>query len=211
MALWRTWGQPMVSVTIYVEGGGDSNSLRTRCRKGFSAFFRKAGFEGRMPRVVACGSRDDAYRKFCLALQDTASDRWPILLVDSEEAVRQNNVWHHLQARDNWSRPGDADEQQAHLMVQCMENWFLADVDALKNYFGQGFRRNSLPNRDDVENVSKADVFNRLQDASWGSRKGRYDKGRHSFEILERLDVNRVKNCSPFANRLITNLQENLS
>lgn len=41
---------------IYVEGGGDSKELKTRCRRGFSNFFEKAGLKGRMPRVVACGS-----------------------------------------------------------------------------------------------------------------------------------------------------------
>ena len=35
----------MVSIKIYVEGGGDRKDLKTRCRQGFSKFFEKAGFK----------------------------------------------------------------------------------------------------------------------------------------------------------------------
>lgn len=45
-----------MSVKVYVEGGGDHNkALQTQWRKGFSEFFLRAGLEGRMPAVVACG------------------------------------------------------------------------------------------------------------------------------------------------------------
>ncbi|WP_156013419.1 hypothetical protein [Thioalkalivibrio sp. HK1] len=46
-----------MKIKIYVEGGGDIKVLKTKCRKGFRNFFRKAGLDGRMPRVVACGGR----------------------------------------------------------------------------------------------------------------------------------------------------------
>lgn len=55
----------MVGMKLYVEGGGDTNLLRTACRQGFSEFLKKAGLAGRMPRVVACGGRQDAYDAFC--------------------------------------------------------------------------------------------------------------------------------------------------
>jgi hypothetical protein len=46
-AAWRDWGQSMVKVKIYVEGGGDNNSaLVAECCKGFTQFFQKAGFKG---------------------------------------------------------------------------------------------------------------------------------------------------------------------
>ena len=30
-------------------------------------------------------------------------------------------------------------------MVQCMENWFLADRETLRAYFGQGYKETALP------------------------------------------------------------------
>ncbi|MDR0720595.1 MAG: hypothetical protein LBF78_13230, partial [Treponema sp.] len=55
-------------VKIYVEGGGDTHTLRTACRRGFSGFLEKAGLKGYMPRIVACGSRNNAYADFCTAM-----------------------------------------------------------------------------------------------------------------------------------------------
>ena len=45
---------------IYVEGGGDAKDLRTRCREGFHKLLENAGFTGRVPRIVASGSRNEA-------------------------------------------------------------------------------------------------------------------------------------------------------
>lgn len=54
---------------LYVEGGGNAASLKTACREGFSKLLEKAGFKGRMPRIVACGSRNDAFDSFCTAIR----------------------------------------------------------------------------------------------------------------------------------------------
>lgn len=53
----------MVRVKLYVEGGGDGRVLRQALREGFRAFFESAGLT-RLPRVVACGSRQRAYDVF---------------------------------------------------------------------------------------------------------------------------------------------------
>ena len=49
-----------MSARLYVEGGGNSRTLRAACRKAFSSFIEKAGAQGRMPHIVACGIRDSA-------------------------------------------------------------------------------------------------------------------------------------------------------
>ena len=66
-------------VELYVEGGGDSAALRTACRQGFTQFITNAGI-GQRPRVVACGSRRDAYDSYCTAV---ANGEDAVLLVDS--------------------------------------------------------------------------------------------------------------------------------
>ena len=55
----------MVELYLYVEGGGaEAKLLRTACRRGFSEFLAKAGLKGRMPRIVACGGRQQRLDTF---------------------------------------------------------------------------------------------------------------------------------------------------
>ena len=198
-----------MKVKIYVEGGGSGKDLRTRCRSGFSAFFEKASLAGHMPRVIACGSRKTAYDRFCTALGNRRADEFIVLLVDSEDPVAAGNgPWRHLEGRDGWARPRDATEGQANLMVQCMEAWFLADADALAEYFGRDFNRRALPGTREIEEVDKVDVLEGLRNATRQCKRGTYGKGRHSFDILERISPARVVAVSPHASHLIETLRE---
>lgn len=193
-----------MSARLYVEGGGDGKDLRTACRKGFRTFFEKAGLEGGMPRIVACGSRNDALDDFRTALQQAGD---AVLLVDSEGPVEVDDPWEHLRTRDRWGRPAGATDDQCHLMVQIMESWFLADRTTLADYYGNGFRANAIPgNPNAVEGIPKDDVLNGLRQATRATQKGDYSKGRHSFEILERLDPNAVRASSSWADRLLNTL-----
>lgn len=191
-----------MSIKLYVEGGGDSKSLRTACREGFGAFIEKAGLSGRMPRIVACGGRDKAYDKFKIAHAN--QDGISLLLVDAERPVEQAGTWEHLQgAPDEWPRPAGATDDQCHLMVQIMESWFLADRDALREFYSQGYRENALPQNPQIERVAKDDVLDGLDRAARSTSKRGYDKGSHSFEILARLDPEKVQNSSPHAKRFV--------
>ncbi len=196
-----------MKIKIYVEGGGekkDAEPLKTACRRGFREFFEKAGLVGHMPAIVACGSRNQAFRKFEIAVQNARSDELPLLLVDSEGSViNKQGVRSHLMTRDNWNPPLSVNDDQIHLMVQCMENWFFADPEMLSRYFGKGFQASALSKRPDVENIPKDDVFSQLENASRKCQKQTYSKGRHSFAILAEIDPTKVVNCSPFAKRLI--------
>jgi len=199
----------MVATKLYVEGGGDSNALRTRCREGFTAFLEKAGLEGRMPRIVACGTRGKAYDHFCTALRQRGSGEFVVLLVDSEEPVPPDTgPWKFLSARtgDKWDKPADAADDDVHLMVQCMEAWFLADKDALARYYGQGFAATALPGNPGVEQIPKDDVLQGLRNATRHTQKGDYDKGEPSFQILAVIDPSKVKNASPHASRFLDHL-----
>jgi len=48
---------------LYLEGG-ESKDDKIRCREAFSKLLEKAGFEGRMPRLSACGGRESAFDSF---------------------------------------------------------------------------------------------------------------------------------------------------
>lgn len=185
-----------MSITLYVEGGG-RKPLNTKCRRGFGRFIERAGMIGRV-RVVACGSRGDAYQRF----KNHSMGGTAMLLVDAEGAVTGQDPWQYLQISDGWARPASSTVAQCHLMVQIMESWFLADVDALESFYGRGFRRQALPGNPSIEQVPKQDVLGGLAQATSGTAKGSYRKSSESFEILAELDPVKVRNASPFADRL---------
>lgn len=194
-----------MSITIYVEGGG-KGSLKPKCRKGFTEFIKRAGFEGRMPRIMACGSRDDAYDKFKTAHEN---NKICMLLVDAEDSIKVGDKpWQHLNKRDGWSKPSNATEEQCHMMVLIMESWFLADKEALQEYYGQGFRADAIPQYNNVEIVPKDDVLDKLRQATRNTKKGSYSKGSHSFNILATLNPDKIKQASPHAKRFLDQLDQ---
>jgi Domain of unknown function (DUF4276) len=186
-------------VKIYVEGGGDSRDLNRACRNGFGKLFEKAGLAGRMPRVVVCGSRAETIKDFSTAAGRVQSGEFVCLLVDSEEPVVENtSPWAVLKCH----RPAGTTDENAHLMVECMESWFLAHPEAVERFFGRNFRSNALPKRTDVEKIPKRDVFAALQRASMGQ----YRKGRLAFELLATLDPDKIS-ASPYAARFFDTLR----
>ena len=160
--------------------------------------------KGRMPEIVASGSRRNAYEDFKTRHRHTADkNEGALLLLDAERAVGETGPWQHLKDRDGWDRPDSATDDQCHLMVEVMESWFLADRTALEEYYGQGFQETALPSNQQIEQVAKNDVLNRIRQATRRTSKGRYDKGRHSFEILARIDPSKVTNASLHARRFV--------
>jgi hypothetical protein len=122
-----------LKVKIYVEGGGNDNGrLCAELRQGFQSLFIKAGFEGKLPSVIASGSRNDAFNDFNTAVKKVKADEVVLLLVDSEDTITASTKWEHVQKRDSWDKPTNANDENLFFMVECMESWFLADKDALK-------------------------------------------------------------------------------
>ena len=205
-------------VFLYVEGGGDS--LNEEFRQAFASLLEKSALgTTKRPRVVPCGSRDEALKSFRTAL---GLGKRALLLVDSEGPIdeihqspadkpSQWRPWGHLKQRDAWRRPGGAKDADCHFMVQMMESWFLADWDALAAFFGQGFDASRKPNGP-LEQSSKNSIELALKQASRHSRtKGEYSKGLHSFKILAALSAERLTQQSPWAKRLVDELERRKS
>jgi hypothetical protein len=93
-------------------------------------------------------------------------------------------------------------------MVQSMEAWFIADKEAVTGYYGRGLRVNSLPRRQDIENIPKDDLVPALERASGNTKKGRYHKMRHGYEILALISPAKVRQSSPHAYRFFQVLEE---
>jgi len=203
-----------VNVTLYVEGGGNRAALKSQLRKGFRDLLVNSNFAGRLPRVVACGSRQHAYRNFKTALREGSV--YPILLVDSEAIVqaqhqppRSSGAWRHLAVSDHWTRPRNASDDQAQLMATCMETWLIADHRALQGYFA-GLRPGRLLPVEGLETRRKEEVNQALKDATASSRRGRFDKVRDSFALLALVDPSRLEHRLPHFRRFIETMNARL-
>lgn len=201
-----------MSVRVYVEGGGTQANVQARCRRGFAEFFKKLLGSGPQPAVIACGARNAAFGRFVSAIGQHP-EAFVILLVDSEGPVASGHgPWQHLRQQDGWRPPAGTVDDQAHLMVQCMESWFLADRAALGGFYQPGFRDRALPGSADIEAVPVRDVQRGLAQATREARsKGQYDKTGHGFALLAVIDPARVRAASPFAERLYRVLARELS
>jgi len=190
----------MVSVQVFVEGGGNEATVKARCRKGFSDYCKRVTLPHRNPAIVACGGRDEAFKRFCIAIKNCRQHETVVLLVDAEDAVCAGSCLEHLSKRDpSWRFP----ELQGHrifLMVQAMEAWFLADRETLHAFYGKGFLIDSLPgSATSIESIPKADLEPKLSHAAKPTIKGEYHKTKHGFALLALIDPNKVGAASPHA------------
>ncbi|MCS6909022.1 MAG: DUF4276 family protein [Anaerolineales bacterium] len=188
-----------MSVYLYVEGGGDSSEEHSRCREGFRKLLEKAGFSGRMPRIVAGGGRRATFDRFKTALLD--SGKTAILLVDSEVPVTRT-PWEHLQVHDGWERPAAAVDDQAQFMVTCMETWMMADRAALREFFGSALNEGALLPLNDLERRQRDEVQEALERAT-GQQ---YRKGKRSFQVLAGLSPATLQQHLPYFRRLVETL-----
>lgn len=195
-------------IRIYIEGGGRSDHTKTLMRQGFSEFFRELVTIARERRVdwriVACGSRENAFRAFQIALKANPK-AFNVLLVDSEEAVSQP-PWQHLAMRDNWARPQGATDAHCQFMVQCMEAWIIADRNALRAFYGLNFLPNALPQPRNVESTDKVAIANHLERATRNTQKGEYHKINHGTKLLAKIDPRIVRAACPHCERFFVTL-----
>ncbi|NJR66006.1 MAG: DUF4276 family protein [Leptolyngbyaceae cyanobacterium CRU_2_3] len=198
----------MKEIRIYVEGGGDGKESKATFRQGMSEFLSEIIKLARSQTIgwtlVACGSRNDAFRNFQTALR-THPDAFNLLLVDAEDRITGNSIWQHLQNRDSWNMT-HINETQCHLMVEVMENWLLADVDALAQFYGQNFNRSAIPTIQNVESISKSNVETALTNATCRTQKGEYRKIQHGAKLLGLVSVPIVRSRAPYCDRLFITL-----
>ena len=196
-----------MSAYVYVEGGGTA-SLDRRCRAEFAKLLKKCELE-RMPRLVACGSRANAYKRFQAHHRTKSAADYIVLLVDSEEPVADTEKpWQHLGERDKWSRPGGATDQQVFLMTTCMETWIISDHAALHEHYGHCLQEPALPPAVNIERRPRNEIQDGLSRAT-RTCSNAYKKGKRSFEILGKLHPDALRDLPSFT-RMRRILQERL-
>lgn len=197
-----------MTAEVYVEGGGGSKELRARCREGFRKLLTDCGLAGRMPKLVACGSRNSVRDDFNTACSQTAGSNFVAMLIDSEDPVDDiEATWTHLADREGWQRPSGAHDEQVLFMTTCMETWIVADRDALAKHYGHNLQQSALPSLQNLESRLRNDVQEALEHATRNCSND-YQKGTRSFEILAQLSPSVLRQHLPSFCRCIRILTE---
>ncbi len=200
----------MKAVTIYLEGGGPSEAFKAQLRRGMSEFLAELKDKARAKKwkwkLIPCGGRQEAFDAFMNARKH-ARDELIVLLVDAEAPLTAATRAAHLRQRqgDGWDLTG-VPEDHIHLMVQAMEAWIVADPDVLENYYGQGFRKNVLPTRQNLEEEPKVDCAAKLATATEKTQKGEYQKIRHASDLLKKISPAKVRARCPHAELMFSTL-----
>ncbi len=200
----------MKILKVYVEGGGSTQFTRDPLRDGFDIFYHDlkllAYNNDCELTFIPCGGKTETIRDFKKSLKSN-NDAIKVLLVDSDIPVTQQPKKHLI--IDNPEITND----QCHLMVQIMESWFLADLNALRGFYKDELYDEELNKYQDVmnvENIDKKDIKRVLINATKVTSFGDYwvyGKIRHASEILKRLDTNIVRRKAAHCDRLFKTLE----
>ncbi len=198
----------MKEIRLYIEGGGDAQS-KAALRKGFRQFFTNGLKENaRKLHLTLCKSTVDACEDFAKALEDHPA-AFNILLIDSDGPVVKNQPLQNfikLQKHSKYNLDF-IDENQIHLMVQLMEAWFVADLEALNTYYGQAFKASADLKRKNVEQIEKATLIRSLKTATRKTRKGEYHKIKHAADLLAKISPPKVRQAADYCERLFKTLE----
>ena len=200
----------MKGIAIFMEGGGETSSTQSHLRQGMAEFLGEIRTDCKERewhwKLVACGGRDEAYRKFTRF--NDVRYHIAVLLVDSEEHVPKDLPCHeHLMKRDGWDLK-NVNVDNVHLMVQSMETWIVADLNALQEYYGPKFNSRILPTTQNLEHVSKNDVAQSLCRATTETTKGAYHKIHHAKDLLKLMESSVVRVRCPRCELLFTRLEK---
>ena len=193
----------VTQVTIHFEG--DAN-----LRPGFRALLKSHAKRARQKRIrfklISGGSNVETVKDFIRSCRLRPSDL-NILLIDSEEPVPDTADFIR-KLRSRYLRDANAacDDGQLNFMVQAMESWFIADPKALIERFGRRFDASRLPNPQNAESISPAQLTDSIKRglrssgaSAQSGAKRRYDKVSDGAKLLELVDESRVsRNCAHF-------------
>jgi hypothetical protein len=183
-------------------------------RSPFSDFINRAldGFRGL--KVIACGATP--IKDFCDGLR-LQPDDFHVLLMDAD-VLKYLPYSKSVRDRKDWKPPRNhrIEDDQLHFMVIMMETWFLADPNALRQFYGPNLHADLITRLVDLESLSAEDVKHALKEATRSLKhgKGVYDddtKLDHSIEILKILDPNKIASRAPHCRRLLETLKQKLN
>ncbi len=186
----------MTELRIHFEGDA-------ALRMGFHAFFGElrqvATGKGIAVKFVAAGGQPGPY--FAKALR-AHPQAWNVLLLDSD---RPDDGKLFARFQKQYRLPASL-RDSVFWMVHLMEAWFLADPEALAEYYGRNFNRKALKKNRNVEKVPKVDVESCLKQATESTGRTYEPKTRAKTldapKILAVIDPEKVRAASQNCDRL---------
>lgn len=203
-------------IRIYIEGDRKSKTSNISLREGFSTFFKDLREKARENKikfdVILGGNSAETFKDFLLGVKSHPNSFVAFLIDSDEEVSEEDSPKSFLQKQTkskNWNLK-NVDDNQCHLMVQIMESWFLADVEALKSFYGQKFNSKSVSKNKDIEKIPKSSVEISLDTATKETQKGIYceNKLKHSAELLSKIDVIKIRQRAKHCDRLFQTIEE---
>lgn len=192
-----------MSAFIYIEGGSKgpySKEISIRCQEAFSKLLDKMGFQGRKPRLKACGGRQNVYDDFRTAHAAGKAD-FVAMLIDSEDPMTDiAATWEHLQSVatvPQWGKPLKAKDTQVLFMTTCMETWILADRATLRSHYGSKLCENPLLSLANLEDRPRHDVQNAITQATRNCTNA-FRKGERSYAVFGKLNPEALKSLPSF-------------
>jgi hypothetical protein len=180
----------VTEIRIYYEGADD-------LREGFRGFFREIEtLHGRPLRPVAGRGREQAIGDFRKSFKNHPA-ALNLLLIDSEGPDTGKLFESVCQPQ----RIPETSRERVFWMIQCMECWFLADIDALCQHYGPDVK-GALHGNPNVEGIPKKDAIERLDAATRRRFQRRYHKTKDALSLLKRISPDRVKQAAPHCRRL---------
>lgn len=175
-------------------------------REGFGTFLSETKNRAREKRcrfqlVAAKGKPADALK----AARKTHPSACNVLLLDSDRPDDGRLCDHLCQESGLEATVCDS----VFWMVEIMESWFLADPEALTEFYGQHFQKSAVQCSLDVELVPKKDVYSKLK-AATRNTVHQYDKTADAPALLGRINPakarSRSRNCSRMFESLLARL-----
>lgn len=189
-----------MNAILFIEGGPDRANNPSGCREAFKKLLINMDLGGRLPRLVACGARHEAFTRFKTALS-TRDANFVGLWLDSEDPLGDiDDAWAHLGRpdRDGWMKPEGATDDHVLFMTTCMETWIVADRAALREHYVKHLNENALPPLQDLEGRHRHAVLAALEKATQNCSNP-YCKGKRSFAAFACLNPKALEALPSFA------------
>ena len=197
-----------MEIKLYVEGGGKGSHKRAtiKLQQGFDSFFKEIKELARSKKIsfkiIPAGNTQSTYDDFIFSVENSPQS-FNLLLVDSDDALGENEpARSFLQKKYKKWKLKTVKDEQCHLMVRIMESWLIADVDALKEFYGQGFNAGAIPKNRNVEEITKEQIEKSLKSAIAKTNKNEYHKIEHGAKLLEKINPKKVCEAAPHCEKL---------